>query len=344
MVLEVDSNNVVEEEVQSPLSLKLNDSSSKIGGTQTMRPQNHSELEDLLLMDCETANRFSPNGTPEPFESECCVGVVLPMIRTSNKTKGNTRNEKVYDYFRSKKRGFEFQFQLKLKKIPEGDFYISCQLSEPLQLNIIKRALAGAILKFVKTLNRDFYYSLEKEGKEKSPHLSFLAESSFDRIVVTKPGEVAPKLGCEIYEDPDSIKARKNGTKIEFNTQDTYTFSLWSAYIDFCQWKYQNIPAIPSLSLSSIIGTQYFSLTWYCLASSDRKQFYQSNMKTMMSFEFGHCKKTSYGPTARKWIQKYQTACTHLPCIFSLAKNADRESEDRKGRKDAETDSESDFE
>ena len=139
MVLEVDSNNVVEEEVQSPLSLKLNDSSSKIGGTQTMRPQNHSELEDLLLMDCETANRFSPNGTPEPFESECCVGVVLPMIRTSNKTKGNTRNEKVYDYFRSKKRGFEFQFQLKLKKIPEGDFYISCQLSEPLQLNIIKR-------------------------------------------------------------------------------------------------------------------------------------------------------------------------------------------------------------
>lgn len=47
-----------------------------------------------------------------------------------------------------------------------------------------------------------------------------------DRLIATKPGRALPKLGEAIFEEPDSIKHRKRGGAVDWNTEDTYTMGL----------------------------------------------------------------------------------------------------------------------
>ena len=72
-----------------------------------------------------------------------------------------------------------------------------------------------------------------------------------NRVVATPPGQIPPQLGTEIVEDPDSIKRRKKGMRLQYNTTDTYTFSLWSQYVDFLDWRCLNLPGIRPFSITS---------------------------------------------------------------------------------------------
>lgn len=49
-----------------------------------------------------------------------------------------------------------------------------------------------------------------------------------DRFNATKIGDQLPILGQEITEDPETIKQRKKGMKIQWNTDSVYTMALWS--------------------------------------------------------------------------------------------------------------------
>lgn len=86
-------------------------------------------------------------------------------------------------------------------------------------------------LQFKYTLFEFYFCRYEKT------HLSFLLEASMDRIVISKPGEPVPKLGDVIDEDPESVKRRKRiGTgSVEWNLENTYTMSFWSAYVSYLQ-------------------------------------------------------------------------------------------------------------
>jgi len=56
-----------------------------------------------------------------------------------------------------------------------------------------------------------------------------------DRIAITRPGEVLPKLGQEIFEDEVSVKRRKKigAGSVEWNLENVYTMSFWSAYVNY---------------------------------------------------------------------------------------------------------------
>jgi len=49
-----------------------------------------------------------------------------------------------------------------------------------------------------------------------------------DRFNVTNIGDPLPILGQEITEDPETLKQRKKGMKIQWNTNSVYTMALWS--------------------------------------------------------------------------------------------------------------------
>ncbi len=49
-----------------------------------------------------------------------------------------------------------------------------------------------------------------------------------DRFHVTKMGDQVPVLGQEITEDPETVKQRKKGVNIQWNTDSVYTMALWS--------------------------------------------------------------------------------------------------------------------
>ena len=233
--------------------------------TQTSsQTQEHPELEDLYLIDLLSGERIRANSQPTPIENEMFKGHLLFLSRTSDadskehkqqpnhnhssSSDGTPLNNVRSNYLRHKQRRFEIQVQCKFKKVPPSQLYFHCQLKEPVQMGTIQKAFVGATLRFIKRKNKGaFIYNVPgkeptpkelRKGRYEKPHLTFVVEKIFHRIARTRPGEKLPTLGTEIYEDPVLVKKRVKGEPFEFNTTDTFTFALWSAYIDFTQWKW----------------------------------------------------------------------------------------------------------
>lgn len=291
----------------------------------TVLPQHHPELEDFYVVDKVTDQRVLPNSEPLFIDNELFSGYAVCMVRTSdadkdskNAVQGSRQNTKVSDHFRSKKRRFEMQLQIKFKKVPESQLYFGTELDEPIGLSFIQRAFVGATMNFVKKRNPGFHYNITgavnvsdsdmEAGKYEKAHMMFTWESSFDVILVTKPNEIPPQLGGPINEDPKSAKARFAGiSKVKYNTEDTYTLAIWSAYVDFVQWKCVNLPAIRPFDLNSVMDNQAFSLSLFVLKSGNENH-QQSNIQKYLSYEFGHTRKTKPGRSYSNWLKKCQMA------------------------------------
>jgi len=278
--------------------------------------QNHPELEDLCVINEATMNREIPNGHPISIENELMRGVMLPMFRTTDAddlpdaVKGSPANDKVSDYLRPKQRRFELQLQMQLKQIPDGQLFFGCEMDKVLDLGIVQRTFLTAIMSFIQKRNNGrllFNLSGEQEapdGEYEKPHFALWLETSADRFIITKPGDTPPELGNELYEDPEVWKRRKAGEKeFDYNTEDTYTICVWSAYIDFAQWKCLNIPAISQFSLSSVIGDQIFRIHWY-IADPNLESHKQKDIKRILSYEFGHKKESAIGPSSRIYLER----------------------------------------
>eukprot|EP00536_Pseudo-nitzschia_multiseries_P003742 jgi/Psemu1/186523/e_gw1.59.109.1 len=276
----------------------------------------HPKLASFYVVDSSTGRRVSCNSsTPFRISNEWMEMEMLVMLRTpdvddSDAIRGTTANDKVSHYMKNKQRRFEFQYQVKLKKAPVGKrIYFSCELDEPIKMGIVTKAFVSAAMAFVKSTNPSFHYNITgskkktSDGKYETPHMSFTIEGSVDRFVVTKPGEKPPQLGTAIHEDPELMKKRKSGTMINFNTEDTYTLSLWSSYVDFLDWKCLNLPGIKPFGLSSVLGTQSINLTMYFIDENrEGDNHYRKDISEIIKFEFSNGKMAATGKEAQKWI------------------------------------------
>lgn len=114
-----------------------------------------------------------------------------------------------------------------------------------------------------------------KEGRYEKTHLSFPVEASMDRIIITKPGETPPTLGEELIESNESVKRRRRigAGSVDWNLEDTYTMSLWSAYCDWIQWKSFNVPGVRPFSLGCVAGKQPIYLSVYELPGYTSQEY-----------------------------------------------------------------------
>ena len=111
-------------------------------------------------------------------------------------------------------------------------------------------------------------------------------------------------MGTVIDEDAESLKRRKKGVKIEWNLEDTYTFSLWSAYVDFLDWRVLNLPGIRPFGLNSVIGNQPIYLTLYEI-DEDKEKHNRNDMIMIAEFEMSNSTVMGKpGPVAQKWLHK----------------------------------------
>ncbi len=289
--------------------------------------QHHPELEDIYLMNLLTGQRI-PIGEIHYLDNEYITGQMLFMCRTSDadlkvepdQTNGTLINDARSRYFRNKKRRFEMQFQVKFKKVPPSKLYLHCRLEHPLKLRKVQKALIAATFKFMNrmsggTLNynvpgKDPRPEDVKGGMHEYPHFTFLLDHAMHRIAITKPGEKTPVLGEEIYEDPEMMKKRLSGETTEYNTEDTFTFSMWSAYLDFIKWRVVNLPLIPPFALKNVIRDQDFSMhVYYFDRENDEDdegdvrhvEYYQ---RRYLSLEFANAKYCKASETRKRWMEK----------------------------------------
>ena len=244
----------------------------------------HPELIKMCVVDVDTMTRIVPNSAPVPIDNECFSGEVMLMIRTpdvdepkSNIPMGEVP-KRVSNYMKGKLRRFEFQFRVKLKKVPTGPLFLGCELEHPIKVGRITKGLTGVLLAMIRRINSGFHYSwgIEKSGKNvdheaikegryEKTHLSFPVEASMDRIVITKRGETPPELGHELFETPESVKRRRRmgAGSVDWNLEDTYTMCLWSAYCDWIKWKCINVPGVRPFGLGTVTGVQPIYLSVY---------------------------------------------------------------------------------
>lgn len=240
----------------------------------------HKSLKTMCVIDCDSGKRIVPNATPAVLSNDCFEGKVMLLVRTPDVDDGDCTGmdelpKKVSEYFRGKKRRFEFQFQIKLKRVPTGPLFLGCELEHAIKVGTITKGLVGLLLAMVRRINPGFHYSwgpdaklspAEREaGLFEKTHLSFPVEASMDRIVITKPGDKPPTLGEELMETNESVKRRRRmgSGSVDWNLQDTYTMCLWSAYCDWIAWRSINVPGVSPFSLSRVTGTQPIYLSVY---------------------------------------------------------------------------------
>ncbi len=121
-----------------------------------------------------------------------------------------------------------------------------------------------------------------------------------DRINITKLGEPLPKLGQEIPEDPEQMKRRKKGGKIDWRTDYVYTMAFWSAYIDWLDWQL-DMPGIRPLTFTRLSGYQPIELTFFTTPSDSERKDSKPKRNIILAIEVSHVIKTGLGREAMKW-------------------------------------------
>jgi len=259
---------------------------SPVPTPENAHAEHHQALKKISIVDCATATEIVPNSEPMKLDNECFSGHVMLLIRTPDvddpkemKPTGETP-ARISEYLKGYKRRFEFQFQIKLKKVPTGPLFLGCEVEEMIKISRWTKGISGFLLAMIRRINSGFHYSwgierektdpeVIKEGQYEHTHLSFPVEASMDRVVITKPGEEPPKLGFPLHETNESVKRRRRmgAGSVDWNLEDTYTLCLWSAYCDWIKWKSMNVAGCRPFSLSLVTGKQPIYLSVYELAN-----------------------------------------------------------------------------
>lgn len=264
----------------------------------------HPSLDALLLLDVDHSSRqIHPNGEPVRIDNEWLDMKMLIMLRTPNvdddsAPKGTARNQALSQHFVGKQRRFEFQYQGKLKKKSDDKSFCFCmELAESPKLNFLQKALVTTCMVFMKKMSPSFHFNMtstpnptdKANGKYETTHMAFEVDKVLDRLAITKPGETPPTLGGTIPEDPERTKARREGKyQVDWNTDDIYTMTIWSHYIDWIRWEVVHIPGVKHFSLRNVLQDQSVFMQMYLLDKNreNKNKHYQKDIQHVVNLEF----------------------------------------------------------
>lgn len=283
----------------------------------------HPLLHHVCIIDTASQQRIIPNSEPVVLENEFFTIEVMLLVRTPDVDDGSStptlpRAKATSEYMKGQQRRWEFQFRVKFKKVPTGPIFLGCEVDRKMKLGRLTKGLTSFLLAMIGRINTGFHYSwgvdkktkkedLESGNYEKT-HLSFPVEASMGKIVITKPGETPPELGKELPESDASVQRRRKlgAGCITWNCEDTYTMSLWSAYVDWIQWKCMNVIGVNPFPLGLVLGTQPITLCVYEVKGVTNSEYkkkkpphLRKSLNVFTRLEFSHIDKTEGGVSAQ---------------------------------------------
>jgi len=124
-------------------------------------------------------------------------------------------------------------------------------------------------MQFAGTVVNDLQYSFGEPPEQldhQIPHVVAPIFPTFDKVIVSGPGEVPPALGTPFPEDPDYRKLRmkfKLTSDANVDLNSTYSFSVNTANLDLVRWTLVNIPLCRPLNLGTFFGNAAIQLVGY---------------------------------------------------------------------------------
>jgi len=196
-----------------------------------------------------------------PIETDLFKGRMLMLLKPLHPEDDPYWNERL---FSKKKRRFVFQLQGKFKRAPQGTLYAGGEISSQMKLGLVAKGICGLLLKFVKSVAPDTHYSFGDSSNKEKPHIVVPAWSFFERIVVTKSGEEPPEMGEEFVESEESMAARRNKkSQAKWNTEDTYSMSFYTMYLDFSKWQVVQVPVTSDIDLKTFWGNSFLRIVLF---------------------------------------------------------------------------------
>ncbi|GKY98391.1 hypothetical protein MPSEU_000796600 [Mayamaea pseudoterrestris] len=202
------------------------------------------------------------------FETDLFKGKIICVLRPENPSSDDPFwHERVFAH---KRRRLIINVQGTFKKQPTGVVYAGAEISKPMRLGLVTRALAGVLLKLVDRFIPGVHSSFGDDNEQ--AHIVAPALGFFERIVVTPPGKIAPKLDEDIVESTESMASRRSGkSSIKWNTVDTFTFSFYSMNIDLPNWSLVGLPVSGDISLTTFWGDSALKLCMYEKSGADKQ-------------------------------------------------------------------------
>ena len=258
-------------------SFSSSDSQVEESKNDEARLPNFPSLSVRLLEEGGKRRKFPLNSRePIDFETDLFKGKILVIVRPPHPEKDDPYwNERI---FSEKKRRVIIQLQGKFKYKPQGVLYAGAEISEQMQLGLVTSGLSKMLLKVMGGFFNNLHYSFgDKEGNE-IPHIVAPAYTFFNKLVATPPGETPPHMDTPFTESPESLKEREKTKSFgEWNTEDTYSFSFYSMYVDLPTWQLVGLPASGDLSLKTFWRNSLLMLCMYEKTGTSKKHLRKSN-------------------------------------------------------------------
>jgi len=229
--------------------------------------------------------------SPFPIKNDVFEGLVHILMRD---LPGNT-----YDFDGDKDVLWEIQIQGKFQRMLKGPVYFALELPQHEKYKVTgpMKLVIRASLQLMKTMgHKDVHVSFGGSGEV--PHMGAPAFHSFDRVVVTPPGETPPQLGEHLPRMPSDVQRRKNffKTNMILDLNSTYTFSVKNRRFDPMKWKVVSVPIVRQFTVSRF--TDSCRLAVYELLEEDNRPVSDPKGSLLTMAKKKHTKRNTF-----IWIQ-----------------------------------------